>query len=66
MPICRCSQCYPSENRAIKTIKDHLRKDQLLLAHPHSPDLVAHFQKCIENNMRYLQSVEGSDEGEQY
>jgi hypothetical protein len=60
-------QCYPSQIQAIKTIKDHLRHDQLLLsAHPHSPDLLAHLQKFIENNSHYLQSIEDSDQGEQY
>ena len=63
MPICRCSQCYPSKNRAIKTIKDHLRNDLKLLANQTNPELIAHLQQCIAHNTHVLQPEDGPGEG---
>jgi hypothetical protein len=63
MPICKCSQCYPSQKRAIKTIRDHLRNDQKLLVNQTNPELIAHLDQCIAHNTRFLQSEDGPGEG---
>ena len=52
---------YHHLNANVTTIKKHLRKDLELVAdsqvHEHSPEFLAHLQKCINNNTHYLQSL---------
>ena len=66
MSVCQCSQCFPSRNRAIKTIKKHLHEDKILLKSSeqrHTQEFAGHLQNCIDLNTRYLESLESSDEG---
>ena len=66
MSVCQCSQCFPSRNRAIKTIQKHLHEDKILLnssGHRHTQEFTSHLQNCIDLNARYLESLGSSDEG---
>lgn len=66
MPYCQCSICFPSKKKAIRTIKKHLKQDEsLLCANDHAPEFIAHLQKCIDQNVSYLRSVDFPDDGEQ-
>jgi hypothetical protein len=68
MSVCQCSQCFPSRNRAIKTIQKHLNEDKTLLnssRQRHTQEFASHLQNCIDLNTRYLESLESSDEGKQ-
>ena len=66
MSVCQCSQCFPSRNRAIKTIQKHLHEDKILLnssGHRHTQEFASHLRNCIDLNARYLESLGSSDEG---
>jgi hypothetical protein len=62
MPSCRCSQCFPSRSRALRTIQTHLKRDEdLFYSMEHNPEVAAHLQNCINLNKEYLQVGLGDD-----
>jgi len=54
---CQCSQCFPSRRWTARTVRQHLKNDQLLLRNLDQPVNVNHVNRCIALNIKALEAA---------